>query len=65
MAGARRAAREGDMPLGLLIEPGQDIRTIAPDLARFALVAVAFPKFTDGRGYSLAHQLRGHFGFAG
>jgi phosphoadenosine phosphosulfate reductase len=53
------------MPLGLLIEPGQDIRTIAPDLARFALVAVAFPKFTDGRGYSLAHQLRGSFGFAG
>jgi uncharacterized protein (DUF934 family) len=54
-----------DIPLGLLIEPGQDIRTIAPDLARFALVAVAFPKFTDGRGYSLAHQLRSNFGFAG
>jgi uncharacterized protein (DUF934 family) len=52
-------------PLGLLIEPGQDIRTIAPDLARFALIAVAFPKFTDGRGYSLARQLRSHFGFAG
>ena len=62
-------ARGGDarngMPLGLLIEPGQDIRAIAQDLARFALVAVAFPKFTDGRGYSLARQLRGHFGFAG
>jgi uncharacterized protein (DUF934 family) len=54
-----------DMPLGLLIEPGQDISAIAPDLARFALVAVDFPKFTDGRGYSLARQLRGHFGFAG
>ena len=53
------------IPLGLLIEPGQDIRTIAPDLARFALVAVAFPKFTDGRGYSLAHQLRSNLGFAG
>jgi uncharacterized protein (DUF934 family) len=53
------------IPLGLLIAPGQDIRTIAPDLARFALVAVAFPKFTDGRGYSLAHQLRSNFGFAG
>ncbi len=48
-----------------VIEPGQDIRTIAPDLARFALVAVVFPKFTDGRGYSLAHRLRGNFGFAG
>jgi uncharacterized protein (DUF934 family) len=58
-------AQIGNIPLGLLIAPGQDIRTIAPDLARFALVAVAFPKFTDGRGYSLAHQLRGNLGFAG
>jgi uncharacterized protein (DUF934 family) len=58
-------ARTGNLPLGLLIAPGQDIGTIAPDLARFALVAVAFPKFTDGRGYSLAHQLRSNFGFAG
>jgi uncharacterized protein (DUF934 family) len=62
---ARGGDVRSDMPLGLLIEPGQDIGIIAPDLARFALVAVAFPKFTDGRGYSLARQLRGHFGFAG
>jgi uncharacterized protein (DUF934 family) len=62
---ARGGDMQSDMPLGLLIEPGQDVGTIAPDLARFALVAVAFPKFTDGRGYSLARQLRGHFGFAG
>ncbi|MGH6857290.1 MAG: DUF934 domain-containing protein [Methylocella sp.] len=62
---ARGGAVRSDIPLGLLIEPGQDVRTIVPDLARFALVAVAFPKFTDGRGYSLARQLRGHFGFAG
>jgi len=58
-------AQTGSIPLGLLIEPGHDIRTIAPDLARFAVVAVAFPKFTDGRGYSLAHQLRSNLGFAG
>lgn len=62
---ARRLDVQSDILLGVLIEPGQDIVTIAPDLARFALVAVAFPKFTDGRGYSLARQLRGHFGFAG
>jgi uncharacterized protein (DUF934 family) len=62
---ARGGDMQSDMPLGLLIEPGQDVGTIAPDLARFALVAIAFPKFTDGRGYSLAHQLRSNFGFAG
>ncbi|MGH6840736.1 MAG: DUF934 domain-containing protein, partial [Methylocella sp.] len=62
---ARGLDMRSDIPLGVRIEPGQDIRTIAPDLARFALVAVAFPKFTDGRGYSLARQLRGHYGFSG
>ena len=62
---AIRGHVQSDIPLGLLIEPGQDMRTIAPDLARFALVAIAFPKFTDGRGYSLARQLRDHFSFVG
>jgi uncharacterized protein (DUF934 family) len=58
-------ARSSDVPLGLAVEGGQDLRAIAPDLARFALVVVGFPKFTDGRGYSLARRLRGHYGFAG
>jgi uncharacterized protein (DUF934 family) len=62
---ARGGDVRSDIPLGLRIEPGQDIRTIAQDLAHFALVAVAFPKFTDGRGYSLARLLRSNFGFAG
>jgi len=62
---ARGGDVRSDIPIGLRIEPGQDIQTIAPELARFALIAVAFPKFTDGRGYSLARQLRSNFGFAG
>ncbi|HTV33855.1 MAG TPA: DUF934 domain-containing protein [Methylocella sp.] len=51
-------------PLGLKIEPNQDLQALAPDLAHFALIAIAFPKFTDGRGYSLARQLRS-YGFTG
>jgi len=62
---AIRAQGIWNVPLGLLIEPGLDLQTIAPDLSRLALIAVAFPKFTDGRGYSLARQLRGTYGFAG
>jgi uncharacterized protein (DUF934 family) len=58
-------AQSSKISLGLLVEPGQDLRTIAPHLARIALIAVAFPKFTDGRGYSLARKLRSHYGFAG
>lgn len=58
-------ARTGDIPLGLLIEPGQDLAASAGGLSRFCLIAIAFPKFTDGRGYSLARKLRGHYGFTG
>lgn len=58
-------ARNGGPPLGLLVEPGHDLAKLAPSLGCFALVAVFFPKFTDGRGYSLARQLRGHYGYRG
>ena len=44
---------------------GKTYETIAPDFSRFALIVVAFPKFTDGRGYSLARQLRGAYKFQG
>jgi uncharacterized protein (DUF934 family) len=62
---ASRAQAPKDRPLGLLVEPGQDLQAVAPDFSRFALIVVAFPKFTDGRGYSLARQLRGAYKFQG
>lgn len=36
-----------------------------PDLDRLALIAIEFPKFTDGRGYSIARQLRDRYKFTG
>jgi phosphoadenosine phosphosulfate reductase len=59
----RLAGRNG--PLGLQIEPGEAIDDIAADLPRFALIAVNFPKFSDGRGFSTARLLRDKHGFAG
>jgi len=52
-------------PLGLQIEPGEAIDDIAADLARFALIALNFPKFNDGRAFSTARLLRDKHGFAG
>jgi uncharacterized protein (DUF934 family) len=52
-------------PLGLLIAPGEALDDIAADLPRFALIALAFPKFTDGRAFSLARLLREKHGFSG
>ncbi|MDB4955691.1 MAG: Oxidoreductase in sulfite reduction [Myxococcales bacterium] len=36
-----------------------------PDLARLALIAIEFPRFSEGRGYSIARQLRDRYKFVG
>ncbi|MCD1623771.1 DUF934 domain-containing protein [Citromicrobium bathyomarinum] len=46
------------------IEPGGDARELLAHLDRLARVDIAFPAFTDGRGYSAARILR-EAGFAG
>src|SRR5690606_13347078 len=52
-------------PLGLLVAPGDKIEDVADDLSRFASVAISFPSFTDGRGYSTARLLVERFKYAG
>ena len=52
-------------PLGLRLEAGEDLDGLEADIGRFALVVVRFPKYTDGRGYSLARLLRERHGFTG
>jgi uncharacterized protein (DUF934 family) len=36
-----------------------------PDLGRLALIAIEFPRFSEGRGYSIARQLRDRHKFGG
>ena len=52
-------------PLGVWLKPDDDPAEIASDLHRFSIVAVHFPKFTDGRGYSTAALLRTRYGYRG
>jgi uncharacterized protein (DUF934 family) len=52
-------------PLGLLIEAGETVDDIAADLPRFALIALSFPKFRDGRAFSTARLLREKHGYQG
>jgi uncharacterized protein (DUF934 family) len=40
------------------LEPDDDARALLPFLDRLTLIAVAFPKYRDGRGYSAARILR-------
>ena len=52
-------------PVGVWLKPDDDPGQLHADLAALALVAVQFPKFTDGRGYSSAVVLRRRLGYRG
>lgn len=41
------------------------VEAVLPHLDRLALIAIEFPKHTDGRGYTLARLLRERHRFAG
>jgi uncharacterized protein (DUF934 family) len=53
------------VPVGVAVPNDVDIEVLAPDLDRIALVALSFPKWTDGRAYSQARLLRARFRFGG
>jgi uncharacterized protein (DUF934 family) len=47
------------------LDPGDDPASVAHELARATRVEVSFPKFGDGRGFSIARLLRGRYGYKG
>lgn len=51
--------------VGVRLESHEPVETLAYDLPRLAVVALAFPKFGDGRGYSHARLLHERFQFKG
>lgn len=51
--------------VGVRIESDQDIEVLAYDLPRIAVVALAFPKYRDGRAYTSARLLRERFKYEG
>ncbi|MDX3809218.1 DUF934 domain-containing protein [Bosea thiooxidans] len=56
--------QEPDQTVGVLIPNHLPVSQLAPFLPRLALVAVAFPAYSDGRGFSIARQIR-RAGFPG
>ncbi|MBP5986385.1 MAG: DUF934 domain-containing protein [Azonexus sp.] len=51
--------------IGLLFQPDGRVEDIAGDLEYFVVIAVNFPKFVDGRGYSTAALLRQRYHYQG
>ena len=56
-------ALRGD--IGVWLAPADDPSALAADVERLTLIAVDFPQFTDGRGYSTARLLREKYHFRG
>ncbi len=64
--GAERAALDGrEGRVGVRIAPDEDVDGLVASLGALPLIAVEFPKFTDGRGYSTARLLRERHGYRG
>jgi uncharacterized protein (DUF934 family) len=51
--------------LGVRVDPEDDLALLVPELAKLAVVAISFPKFGDGRGYTKARLVRERHGFKG
>ncbi len=61
----RQALGARAAPLGLRLRSDEPPALVADDLEHFSLVALEFPKFTDGRAYSYARLLRERYGYGG
>lgn len=51
--------------IGVRLQPADDPHLLEPFLDRLQLIEVVFPRYTDGRGYSIAQLLRRRLGYAG
>jgi len=51
--------------IGVWLASDERPEKLKTELSRFQVIAVDFPRFADGRGYSLAFTLRNHLGYAG
>jgi uncharacterized protein (DUF934 family) len=62
---AQREALVNRERIGIWLAPDELAHTVEDDLGKFAVVAIDFPKFTDGRGYSIAYNLRQRLAYRG
>jgi uncharacterized protein (DUF934 family) len=64
-AAAGKLLARGAGRLGVWLDSDEDPAQIADSLEALSLIAVNFPQFTDGRGYSTARLLRERYGWKG
>lgn len=62
---AQREALQSRAELGVWLASNDRPEVLQEDIEKFAVIAVDFPKFADGRGYTIAYLLRVRLGFTG
>ncbi|MGF6284265.1 DUF934 domain-containing protein [Pseudomonas silensiensis] len=56
---------EGPPQKGVWLGPDDEVESLKPWLSHLPLIALDFPSFRDGRGYSQAYLLRTRLGWTG
>jgi len=62
---AQRTVLRNRADIGVWIASHERPEVLKEDLAQLPVIAVDFPKFSDGRGFSIAYNLRTRLGFTG
>ena len=61
----RQVVNEPSPPDLVVFEPTVDLEEQAERIGALGIIAVNFPKYGDGRGYSIARLLRERYGYRG
>lgn len=61
----RDALLARNTPVGIKLQSNENPEILGADVHHFALIALEFPKFRDGRAFSWARILRTRLGFTG
>jgi uncharacterized protein (DUF934 family) len=61
----REALLARNTPVGIRLQSSENPEQLGKDVHHFALIALEFPKFRDGRAFSWARILRTRLGFTG
>jgi uncharacterized protein (DUF934 family) len=62
---AQHAALQARSDIGVWIASHERPEVLKDDVSKLPVIAVDFPKFADGRGYSIAYNLRTRLGYTG
>jgi uncharacterized protein (DUF934 family) len=62
---AQRSVLQQRSDIGVWIASDERPEALKDDVAKLPVIAVDFPKFSDGRGYSIAYNLRARLGYTG